>query len=128
MRFTLTRDLLEEFLNKHDNEDIANIGDAELKEIIDGALRWECEVSLLSYFFAKRVQRKQNFKSLNLDEIDRFYCLDGEGFFNFQNFDRDFISYIFDYSRSRMTLSLEELVVEVQQDFTENKYDSDFRY
>jgi hypothetical protein len=128
MKFTLTKLFLDEFLNKHDKQDLINIEDPELREIINRALDWECEVSLLTYFFAKRIQRKQNFRELNLADVENFFCLETEGYFSYQNFDRDFITYMFDYSRSRMSLSLEDLIVEVQQDYFNNIYESNFRY
>ena len=128
MKFSLNRSYLEEFLEKLSQNRIDDIDLLDLKEIIVGAYSWEYEVSLIVYFYSKRIQKKQNNYSLDLAELTMFYNLNNDGYFNYQEFDRDFVSYLFDYSRSKINMSLEEVVVTVQQDFVNNKYDSHFRY
>jgi hypothetical protein len=128
MKFSLTRDYLEEFLDKLGKGKVDQIDLYDLKDIIEGAYAWEFEVCLIVYFYTKRVQKKQNSASLDLSELEVFYSLNKEGYFSYQEFDREFVSYLFDYSRSKTTQSLEDLLVSVQQDFIEKKYDSDLRY
>lgn len=128
MKYSLSREYLEDFLNMYEQDKCEDIEDLSLREIIQGALSYSYEVSLLVYFFAKRIQKKQNANSHEKKDLEVFYSLINVGFFQYQEFDRSYINNLFDYSRSRMPLTLEEIVIEVQQDLNYNKYDSDFRY
>ncbi len=124
----LNKDFLDSLLKFLSNSEKYPVEDDELKAIIEGAYAWDIEVSLIIYFFRSYLQKKANAGTLDTKEIESFYDLINCGNFRYQEFDREFIDYLFYYSRSKMKMNLEDILVTVQQHLSENNYESDLRY
>lgn len=128
MNFCLNKQSLEGFLKSLYDNQKHPLEDGDLSAIINGAYTWDFQVSLITYFFTTYLQKKSNNNSFDLNELDTFYQLINLGNFKLQEFDRDFINHLFDYSRSKMKMSLEDILITVQQDLSDNNYESNLRY
>lgn len=128
MNYCLNKQSLHLFLDHINNQSKLPIDDDDLALIIEGATIWEHEVSIVTYFFTTYLQKKINSNNFDELEISSYFKLRDIGNYRVQSFDRDFIDYLFCYSRSRMRMNLEEVIIKVQLDLSENNYASNFRY
>ena len=128
MNFCLNKEYLENFLKFQGDNVRYPLDDSYLAAIIDGASNWSYEVNLIVYFFSTYLQKKINGGTFDVSEIDTFYDSVYMGNFTLQEFDRNFIEFLFDYSRSKMNMTLEEMIIKIQEDYSDKLYASDFRY
>ncbi|WP_345953000.1 hypothetical protein [Mucilaginibacter sp. PAMB04168] len=124
----MDKNKLEVFFKFIENNATDPIEDEDLNAVIEGAGSWDFKVTLINYFFTSFLQRRINSGDYTGDEINLYYRLTETGNYDYQEFNRDFIEYLFSYSRSKMTMNLEEILIHVQQDFSDNNYASTFRY
>jgi hypothetical protein len=94
--------------------------------VIENSRNWEYELTLLTYLLSKILERKKNRGENCLSLLNLAYNLQNYMWLSIQEFDVRFIEYLVRSERDR-TLSLEERLIELQDDFSEHIYGESFR-
>jgi hypothetical protein len=125
MTYCLSKNELEEFLDyKKDNKPITLEG---LSSRIENAEQWYGDLTALSYLLSQVIERKLK-HGLECDAlIELFYKLPTDLWFLVQEIDERFVDYMMCNPRSH-NVSLEDDLIELQNNYREFRYDRTIRY
>lgn len=99
----------------------------DLLLLIENAENWQAELVGLNYFLSQILEVKAK-TGINCKKIlGLYYQLSEQMWFSTQEIDATFVEYILAYQRNS-SLSLAENLIEVQNNLSEYKYGSTFRY
>jgi len=128
MNFCLTKEDFDYFLDHYLHDyPIENMEDGFLKTQLINCFNWEDEISLLTYYLTHYLKKKSNSGNpINNQQINLYYELGNSGYFNVEQIDREFVKYLFHYSRGKMTEPLPETLNMILQNYKDHTYDSSF--
>lgn len=124
----LNKNDFDEFLDLHLNDlSIDQLDSGDLKALLESCFNWESEIGLLTYYLTYYLKRKSNLGSpLNNNQINSYYDLSQCGLFNIETFDRGFIEYLSNYSRSKINENLPDTLILILHNYLDRTYDSSF--
>ena len=99
----------------------------DLQMRVDSCMSWDDRIGIILYFFTHFIQKKV--KSEEIQDslyIDQLYELVNVGNFVIESFNSDFIIYMSNYSRSRITEDLPDSLTLIMQNYLDRSYDSSF--
>lgn len=98
------------------------IENPELQSIVDNAKYWDFEIIIISYLLSKNFEiRKKRNKENSEQIIDELFNFQNTMYVTFQEFDYDFINFM--YSNIRQNeYSLEEELLNIQEKLKERFY------
>ena len=127
MNICLSKEEFEKIVDSKSN--LNKLGDEDnlLKLLIDNAQNWLDKLVGLNYFLSQILERKLK-RNISCDKlIEIVYGLPEEMWFIIQEFDINFVDYMM-RCEYRFNLSLEERLIELQNDLDEYRYGRSFRY
>jgi len=125
MHYCLNKEELRQLIELKANN--VNIEDRNLQIRVENAENWQDELGALSYFFSHILERKHKCGENCQNLIKTFYHLEEMMFFRLQEFDWKFIEYMLKNLRGNST-SLEEKLIELQNNMSEYRYEHTLRY
>jgi hypothetical protein len=125
MRYCLNREELNQLIDCILDGD--PISSENLQSRYDNALNWFDELYGLSYLFAQIIQRRMMNKEQCSEIIDLFYNLDTKCYFTIQECDQLYIEFMLRTVRDA-SLTLEDELIGVQNNFGDYRYDKALRY
>lgn len=125
MHYCLNKEELRQLIELKANN--VDIEDRSLQIWVENAENWQDELGALSYFFSHILERKYRFGENCQNLIEIFYHLEETMFFRLQEFDWKFIEYMLKHLRGD-SISLEEELIELQNNISEYKYEQTLRY
>jgi hypothetical protein len=126
MNYCLSREDFEEFIELHlNNHSLDHIDDDNLRSQLENCFNWEDQVGVLMYLFTHFMQKKINMgEQVSGDQIELLFNLPENGLFDVEIIDRNFVAYMFNYSRSKITEELPETLLIILQNYLDRTYDS----
>jgi hypothetical protein len=110
------------YLNKNS---LNNSFDEELQMRIDACMNWEDKIGIMLYIFTHFLQKKSKVEeNVNPAYIQELFKLSEAGNFVIETLNRDFITYMLDYSRFKIEEDLSDSLVFILQNYLDRTYDS----
>ncbi len=109
-----------------DNNWKISADDSEFKDLsllLSQCELWENEVVLFPYFLSQTLERKAKIGEDCASIIKQVFGLPDTMWLSMQNFDIEFVKYMFRYLRDRDNLNLEEELIDVQRKLGQHIYE-----
>jgi len=108
-------------------ESMDNVFEEELQSRVDACMNWEDNIGIMMYSFTHFLQKKlKEENETNEAYIEKLFKLNDIGNFILESLDRNFVTYMLSYSRSKITEDLSDSLVLILQNYLDHSYDSSF--
>lgn len=112
------------FINK---DSMHNTFEEDLQMRIDACMNWEDNIGVLLYVFTYYLQKKsKKAEGSNPEYIERLFKLNEVGNFVLETIDRNFVTYMLNYSRTKINEDLSDSLTLILQNYLDHSYDSSF--